>query len=469
MSDGAPFRGCGRVFPPRRGIGSGCEGTPSSLYTLDPTDGSATEIGPITVDAQQIVHVTGLAVQPGTGTLYAIANGQDADCTDWGQATLLTIDAGTGAATVVGSWGSLVDGQYPDMSFDPFGTLYAWNEWDDDLEEIDITDGTSSPVGSCSCSTWATGLAVDSGGRMFMKDGADLHRVSHGSGESAYVASLDETTHNMAAFDPNDVLFTGRRTSSTSFTLMTVDVGTGTTTDIGSSDVGRVSAIAFDPGTVTPPAVIDLSLTKDVTPTAPDPGQNVVFTLEVSNAGPSAATGVTVSDVLPAGYLYVSDDGGGDFDDGTGVWTVGSVAASGSETLQITATVQLASAGDYLNTAHVATADEYDIDSVPEVTGGTEDDEASAAITVTFDITPPSISGLSVHVRGPRVTTTFGLNEAATTTCQVSGGATVPCASGDTIEVPAGNHSMTVRATDTTGNTSSSTTFFQVRSRKIKT
>ena len=44
----------------------------------------------------------------------------------------------------------------------------------------------------------------------------------------------------------------------------------------------------------------------------------MVFTLTVSNAGPSAASGVEVTDLLPSGYTYVSDDGGGAYVNGTG-------------------------------------------------------------------------------------------------------------------------------------------------------
>ncbi len=43
---------------------------------------------------------------------------------------------------------------------------------------------------------------------------------------------------------------------------------------------------------------IDLSLTKGAVPTTVVVGQNVTFTLNLANAGPSDATGVVVQDVL---------------------------------------------------------------------------------------------------------------------------------------------------------------------------
>ncbi|MEZ4638576.1 MAG: DUF11 domain-containing protein [Caldilineaceae bacterium] len=74
----------------------------------------------------------------------------------------------------------------------------------------------------------------------------------------------------------------------------------------------------------------------------------VVFTLVAGNAGPMGATGVAVTDQLPAGLTYSSDDGNGAYDANTGVWTIGSLAANATATLNITAIVDAAAEGQSL-------------------------------------------------------------------------------------------------------------------------
>ncbi|MEE9208458.1 MAG: OmpA family protein, partial [Gemmatimonadota bacterium] len=98
------------------------------------------------------------------------------------------------------------------------------------------------------------------------------------------------------------------------------------------------------------------------------------FTLTVTNSGPSGVTGVAVTDLLPSGYTYVSDDGLGAYVSGTGVWTVGALASGASATLNITASVN--AAGVYNNTAEVTAANESDSDSTPGNGITTEDDYA---------------------------------------------------------------------------------------------
>ncbi len=92
---------------------------------------------------------------------------------------------------------------------------------------------------------------------------------------------------------------------------------------------------------------IDLSLTKAASPTTVVVGQNVTFTINLANAGPSTATGVTVRDQIPAGISFVSSTATqGNYDAGTGIWTVGSVATGVSPRLTLVGRVDVAGRQD---------------------------------------------------------------------------------------------------------------------------
>ena len=130
------------------------------------------------------------------------------------------------------------------------------------------------------------------------------------------------------------------------------------------------------------PLESDLSLTLGASATSPNFGDNVTMTVTVANAGPDATTGVTVDYALPSGLSYVSDNGSGAYNSGTGVWTIpGSVASSGSASLQILANVQ--TSGSYVSITEVSASDNLDPDSTPANSGTSplEDDTASVTLT----------------------------------------------------------------------------------------
>src|SRR6185436_7667618 len=78
----------------------------------------------------------------------------------------------------------------------------------------------------------------------------------------------------------------------------------------------------------------DLAITKSVSPPNPTLGQSITYTVTVTNNGPNMASGVVVNDFLPAGITYVSDNSGGAYNSGTGLWTIpGTIANGGSVTL----------------------------------------------------------------------------------------------------------------------------------------
>ncbi|MBB4801622.1 gliding motility-associated-like protein/uncharacterized repeat protein (TIGR01451 family) [Flavobacterium nitrogenifigens] len=128
--------------------------------------------------------------------------------------------------------------------------------------------------------------------------------------------------------------------------------------------------------------VADLSLQKTVSPATVSINDNVIFTIRVTNSGPNNATGITVSDQLPPGYTYVSDNGAGKYNSTTGIWNVGNLNNGNSLALQITAKVNVVSnVNDYINIAEVETAKQLDPDSTPG-NGLPEDDRASATVSL---------------------------------------------------------------------------------------
>jgi large repetitive protein len=144
-----------------------------------------------------------------------------------------------------------------------------------------------------------------------------------------------------------------------------------------------------DDAVVTASPVIDLEVDKSVDKAEADPFENVVWTVVVTNKGPSAATGVTVYDPLPTNWVYVSDSSGA-YDTNTGIWTIGTLAAGGSTQLQITAyaTLGVTVMGHgpvppaYTNVAQVWTANEPDVDSTPGNSDPDEDDQDDASIPI---------------------------------------------------------------------------------------
>ncbi|WP_149205528.1 HYR domain-containing protein [Flavobacterium johnsoniae] len=94
----------------------------------------------------------------------------------------------------------------------------------------------------------------------------------------------------------------------------------------------------------------DLGVTKTVDNATPCVGSNVEFTVKLSNLGVNNATGVSINDLLPTGYTFVSSTQTiGNYNASTGVWSIGDVNGGVTEILKITAKVN--ASGVYNNTA----------------------------------------------------------------------------------------------------------------------
>lgn len=98
----------------------------------------------------------------------------------------------------------------------------------------------------------------------------------------------------------------------------------------------------------------DVQITKTADTATKHEGDTVTYTLTAHNNGPATAADVVVNDVLPSTLTFVSATPPADYNSGTGVWTVGTLANGADSILTITATVTGGTAGtDILNTATI--------------------------------------------------------------------------------------------------------------------
>lgn len=128
----------------------------------------------------------------------------------------------------------------------------------------------------------------------------------------------------------------------------------------------------------------DLSLTKSVSNAAPAFGASINYVLSVTNASgsPLTATGVTVQDILPAGFSFTGASGFGSYNSVTGLWTVGNIPAGTTRTLTISGTVNASAGASVTNIAEITASSASDFDSTPGNGVAGEDDYDSASFTV---------------------------------------------------------------------------------------
>jgi hypothetical protein len=229
-----------------------CPG-PSNLYSIDPTTGTATVIGPIVGPGPtNFCLVTAMAFDPTTRILYAIAC-PGSSCTS---SVLLTIDPATGAATQVGP---PIGAFATDMSFRSDGTLYAYESDFGFVPAfvftVDKSTGSGTLVGFSGVGGGGNGIAFSPTDVLFHSSNSDLHTLDQTTGAATLVTGLTFPGTcggfqrvNAMDFQPGTgTLFGSLNCGNSTWHIGTIDTSTGTITDVGPT-VNNLDALAFQPG-----------------------------------------------------------------------------------------------------------------------------------------------------------------------------------------------------------------------------
>jgi uncharacterized repeat protein (TIGR01451 family) len=179
-------------------------------------------------------------------------------------------------------------------------------------------------------------------------------------------------------------------------------------------------------------------------------GSNTVYTIKVTNNGPSAANGVTLTDTLAAGPTFVSAVASAGTCTGTGPvnCTLPTPLASGG-TVTITVTVTATAAGAYANTATITDS-------------GTPPDPNTGNNSYTAVATVQTAACATVSQAAPGGTLTGVINTYYPGTASVAAGATaipIGTAAGAGSAIAAGNLLLVIQMQDASINVSNSVAY----------
>jgi len=165
----------------------------------------------------------------------------------------------------------------------------------------------------------------------------------------------------------------------------TATLGSATGAPISASDNTPVSGVIA--------GAPDLVASKTDNRTQVAPGQTIVYVLTASNTGTANATGVTLSDPLPASVQFVSaSDGGTLGGNNTVLWTIGTLAQGSSVQRSVTVTVKSTTANNTQIVNAATVLDDGSHGQEPDVDNNTSVDTdlvlAVPALTLQLSATP---------------------------------------------------------------------------------
>ena len=123
----------------------------------------------------------------------------------------------------------------------------------------------------------------------------------------------------------------------------------------------------------------DLMIQKWADNTTPKCGDNITFTIRVTNNGPNTAKSVVATDLLPSGLVYVSNSASqGTYSNTTGLWTIGDLTNGAIVTLTITVKFDCSQANN--STFDLGAAKGYNLFVIQDLNQPSADTQGKVAV-----------------------------------------------------------------------------------------
>ncbi len=288
-----------------------------------------------------------------------------------------TLLANNGARHRLTAGGPILGGLAADAEPDGQPTLSATG---DNLVGTDDEDGLSPSPIKLTPGAPLTGLSISHHGGAagaLLNAWIDLNLDGDWDDEGEQILTDVSVPAGISSTSLSGIMIPASTPAGTTFIRTRISTVSGLTPRGEASD-GEVEDFAASVGTP-PPQVADLSVVHTVNENNPALGQNVTFTVTLTNDGPDQATNVEVSEFLPLDLIFVrSTVSQGSYDDLDGIWSVGALTPNATAVLTVTATVDTT---DSINvTAELTSADQIDPDSTPGNGISGEDDQFSVAL-----------------------------------------------------------------------------------------
>ena len=196
---------------------------------------------------------------------------------------------------------------------------------------------------------------------------------------------------------------TGTSGSTISNSVSTSDISMDQTDPNNANDIATANTSVSNDS--------DISLTKVASATSASEGDNITYSISVTNNGSAQATNLTVTDTCPLGTTLISSAPSGTTSYATGTWSIGTLNNTANESLDLVCNIDIGQGGNTI-TNTISTSDI----SMDQTDPNNANDGATASTTISneADISTTKTASSTTANEGDNITYSLGVTNNGT-------------------------------------------------------